>query len=977
MANENLSFKLITDNKNTFFTNNKFISAESLPVEGDFIKGDIIVNIGETADTEAMWVCIESGNPGVWEVVGAGVSNGNNNGGGSNNLVGLKNNVTLESDANEVEIGIEGFNKNNDMMTVYKNSVYMMEGKDYEFNEAGDRIVAMNGGVFKAGTVFGFVVLKEVPVVEEGEVIDGRVIEDGSIGLDKLDAEVKEAIEAAGNIDMSEYVSEEELEAKGYLTEHQDLSGYATKEELNELFQDVDSGKGIIADAIDDRNINKDSTFAAMGEAIEGIHADREEDRQKLIEILVGSNMELSGNESMDTLLDLIDMSNIDLSKVVQIDCSLNSSYMVKNDGTLWACGRNDYGQLGLGDTTNRTTFTQVEIDNVKYISCGGFHTFIIKNDGSVWSCGLNDTGQLGLGDTTNRNTFTQVTTNINNDVKQIACGYEIGSGGFTIIIKNDGSLWSCGRNNEGQLGLGNNTNKSSFTQVTSNINNDVKQIACGSLHTVILKNDGSVWSCGYNGKGQLGLSSYTAQNTFTQVTTNINNDVKQITCGGEHTLILKNDGSVLGAGSSSSYELASSTDSKPSFTLIANDVKKLGELSTGSSTTFIIKNDNSVWVRGHHYYGQAIVPGSPNAVRNFTEVEVLSNDEIEQIVNSAHTIILKADGSVWTCGLNNHGQLGIGNTTDSGLKAINEIEALKTQIQTLNTEATTNRGNLATVLTDEGVELTGDETLADLIVKTDEEFDRKNNEIENSGGGLDIISATELPNEVVNNQIVVITTNTPTDINVKDSSLCNPTTNGEMNIGVVTVPDDSGVPYNITQNNIMMSLYLKVAKERVNNVVNTLNGYTGIGGQWVQFSKSTFLVYDNGQDNYGISTSSNWSFANASFSLGTWNFAIYINGHGDNGWMDSSAWFTKKFDLTNYSTLKITGTKNSSATFGFSTSVGTTASMSKSFSLGTSSSEITVDISSLTGEYYLLVKGRSATTNYAAMSISRFELIP
>ena len=135
--------------------------------------------------------------------------------------------------------------------------------------------------------------------------------------------------------------------------------------------------------------------------------------------------------------------------------------------------------------------------------------------------------------------------------------------------------------------------------------------------------------------------------------------------------------------------------------------------------------------------------------------------------------------------------------------------------------------------------------------------------------------------------------------------------------------------------------------------------------------------MYDNGQDNHGISTSSNWSFANTSFSLGTWNFAIYIDGHGDNAWKDSAAWFNKKFDLTNYSTLKITGTNHSSATFGFSASTGINASMSKSFSLGTSSSEITVDISSLTGEYYLLVKGRSSTTKYVAMSISRFELIP
>ena len=312
-----------------------------------------------------------------------------------------------------------------------------------------------------------------------------------------------------------------------------------------------------------------------------------------------------------------------------------------------------------------------------------------------------------------------------------------------------------------------------------------------------------------------------------------------------------------------------------------------------------------------------------------------------------------------------NNGKQLIANAIGEPLSSSDTFSAMSDKINTI-------KSDLKQVLTDEGVSVSNEDNMDSLITILDEEFDRKN-----ANSGLDIISATELPSEVVNNQIVLITTNTPTDINVKDSSLCNPATNGEMNIGIVTVPDDSGVPYNITQNNIMLSLYLKVAKERVNNVVSTLNGYAGIGGQWVQFSKATFLVYDNGQDNYGISTSSNWSLAYASFTPGTSNFAIYINGHGDNAWQDAAGWFNKKFDLTNYSTLKITGTKHSSATFGFSTSVGTTASISKSFSLGTTSSEITVDISSLKGEYYLLVKGRSATSKYVAASISRFELIP
>ena len=453
---------------NTYLKNNNIITGTQIPTEGNFKTGDIIVNIGPNSASEPMWICNEGGNPGVWGPVGVGggsivsinssvlinepvnevslaslgvgvskkdkllvhynsthllegvhfeinedgskivkLGGGNWNPDGLENcifafelfkgvnsidgneiviaskLTSITNHVVVGNGVTEVEIGIEGFNAESDMMMVFKNSVFMVEGVDYQVN--GNKIVS-TGEVWNANGIadFGmtFVVFKEVADINP----------DAVIGMENLKDDVREAIEAAGNID---------------------LSGYATKEELNELFQDVDSGKGIIADAIDDRNISKDSTFAAMGEAIEGIHADREateqeleserndreEDRQKLIEILQGSSMDLTGNESMDTLLDLIDMSNIDLSKVVQI-------------------------------------------------ACGQYHTFILKNDGSVWSCGYNNYGQLGLNNTADKTTFTQVTTNINNDVKQVACG-----DGYTFIVKNDGSLWSCGRNNYGQLG--------------------------------------------------------------------------------------------------------------------------------------------------------------------------------------------------------------------------------------------------------------------------------------------------------------------------------------------------------------------------------------------------------------------------------------------------------------------------------------------------------------------------------------------
>ena len=120
------------------------------------------------------------------------------------------------------------------------------------------------------------------------------------------------------------------------------------------------------------------------------------------------------------------------------------------------------------------------------------YNAFILKNNGTLWSRGYNGNGELGLGDTTNRTIFTQITTNTNN-IKSVYCGRS-----HTIILKNDGTLWGCGNNGSGQLGLGDTAHKYTFTQVTANADN-VKQVYCGHFHTLILKNDGTLWGCGDN----------------------------------------------------------------------------------------------------------------------------------------------------------------------------------------------------------------------------------------------------------------------------------------------------------------------------------------------------------------------------------------------------------------------------------------------------------------------------------------------
>ena len=311
--------------------------------------------------------------------------------------------------------------------------------------------------------------------------------------------------------------------------------------------------------------------------------------------------------------------TNID--NIKEVYCGGNYTIILKNDGTLWGCGANGGGQLGLGDTTNRNIFTQIttNTDNIKDVYCGGSYTIILKNDGTLWGCGANGGGQLGLGDTTNRTTFTQITTNTDN-IKDVYCG-----GSYTLILKNDGTLWGCGCNTFGQLGLRDTTNKTTFTQITTNIN-DIKEIYCGGSHTFMLKNDGTLWSCGYNYNGQLGLGDNDDRYTFTEIATNAN-DIKSICCGSHHTLILKNDGSLWGTGRNNCSQLGlGDTTDRTIFTQVTTNINNIKEIYCGANHTLILKNDGTLWGTGRNDFSNLGLKDT-NYRTTFTQITTNTND--------------------------------------------------------------------------------------------------------------------------------------------------------------------------------------------------------------------------------------------------------------------------------------------------------------------------------------------------------------
>jgi alpha-tubulin suppressor-like RCC1 family protein len=193
-----------------------------------------------------------------------------------------------------------------------------------------------------------------------------------------------------------------------------------------------------------------------------------------------------------------------------------------KSDGTLWAWGLNGAGQLGNGSNNNSSIPVQVSgvlgLTGVSAVSAGENHTVAYDGTGAVWTWGSNAKGQLGNGSGLDSNIPVKVT--VLSSVIAIASGYN-----YTIALKGDGTVWAWGDNLFGQLGLGTaDSNPHSVpAQVTdpndsSGFLTGVITIAGGGNHSIAVKDNGTVWAWGENQNGQLGDGTIVSRSTPVQV---------------------------------------------------------------------------------------------------------------------------------------------------------------------------------------------------------------------------------------------------------------------------------------------------------------------------------------------------------------------------------------------------------------------------------------------------------------------------
>ncbi|MGJ5814090.1 hypothetical protein [Paludibaculum fermentans] len=369
-----------------------------------------------------------------------------------------------------------------------------------------------------------------------------------------------------------------------------------------------------------------------------------------------GSNGAL-GDGDVSTRYQLVPKQVPGLSGVTAAAAGAHFSLALKSDGTVWAWGANNLGQLGDGTNTDRGVPQQVPgLAGITSIAAGNGHALARRSDGAVFAWGLNGQGQLGDGGTTNRNTPGQMASFTS---ESVAAGEY-----HSLAIRSDRTLWGWGYNATSAIKEGAGTTILSPVQAPG-ISDVV--FAAGSYEmTGVQKADGSVWFWGgsftlpYGGGQKLGP---------TPTTLNAPAGVSGFALGWGHIVLLLQDGTVMAWGSNEGGQLgpqsigssAQFVESKLESPCAYEAPKPLdtdGRLAAGSGFSVVRQEDGTVSTSGKNDYGQ-LGDGTTNATGMRGPVQVPGLTGITKVsAGFGHTLALASDGRVFGWGLNSQSQL-------------------------------------------------------------------------------------------------------------------------------------------------------------------------------------------------------------------------------------------------------------------------------------------------------------------------------
>jgi len=320
----------------------------------------------------------------------------------------------------------------------------------------------------------------------------------------------------------------------------------------------------------------------------------------------------------------------------------------------LYAWGANGSGQLGLDDTANSSSPIQIGGRSVPFfetIAAGRSASFGVKSDGTLWSWGVGTNGQTGQGSLTQLSSPTQIGA-LTNWSTVTATIEQAGSG---FAIKTDGTLWAWGNNNLGQLGLGDAINVSSPVQVGTNT--DWASVSCFSNNTIATTTSGEIYSWGNSNAGGTGQNT-TVIDYSSPVQIGSDTDWGSISTGFRNSASVKTDGTLWTWGNNSpNGPLGIGTTNDTSSPVQVGALTNWASVSCGYDHMLAIKTDGTLWAWGEGDEGK-LGQGSQTDTSSPVQVGALT-DWAKVNAGEDFSTAIKTDGTLWAWGLNNTGQLG------------------------------------------------------------------------------------------------------------------------------------------------------------------------------------------------------------------------------------------------------------------------------------------------------------------------------
>lgn len=375
------------------------------------------------------------------------------------------------------------------------------------------------------------------------------------------------------------------------------------------------------------------------------------------------------------------------------LDGGIFHSIALKPDGSVWTWGSNSSGRLGIGSQIAQNKPVRVKgvngngfLNGIISVSAGGSHNLALGVDGTVWSVGSNFYGQLGDGTTTSKFTPIRVKgmngSGLLTDVVAIAGGSH-----HSAVLKSDGTVWSWGQNQYGQLGEGSNTNRTFPVQAAGEngvgVLSDIIAIDAGPTYMLALQSDGTVWSWGHNLVGRLGDGTTINRSTPVKVKgpggVGVLSNIVQVSAG-SHSLALTADGKVWSWGTNGMGQLGDNT-TIDRFTPVAvlapggsGLISGVSSISAGGGAySLALKTDGSVWGWGSNYLGLLGIGTGISYSR--TPLQVKNEDGNGVFAQGAqiaageyHALAVKSNGEYWGWAHNTFGQLGNGNNDHQDL---------------------------------------------------------------------------------------------------------------------------------------------------------------------------------------------------------------------------------------------------------------------------------------------------------------------